>query len=186
MDIQIISAELTTDQKSIIVERTFDGQRNLTKMPKETLAIRAAEYDLDPEDPRVLDIVLMEQFHEPEDPEEIHPLYAAPTVAEALAVVEKRIEQVKTEHGAPAGRMRSLFAAASSPKATPGLGQTKDLLLAHADKEIGIYVKIHRDQNREALVAEPADLKAQMREGAMAIAHSQATAEAAARAAGSR
>jgi hypothetical protein len=149
VDIQITGA--IQSGKYILISRVVDGANWIERMPKETLAIRAAEYDLEPDDPRVLDQVLLEGFYVPEDPDEIHPLFKEATVADALAIMEQRIEQVRNDNGAPKEpAMRSLFHAADLDASTQGLTDAKRLLLDNVDPDLAQWVKINRDEGRKA------------------------------------
>lgn len=166
MDIQITGAEQVG--KWILISSTRDGQPTIMRMPKETLAIRAAEYDLTPDDPRVLDMVLLEGLYQPEDPDEVHPLYSEATVADALATMEERIEQVRNEHGSPKEpQMRSLFHAADLDASTQGLTDAKRVLLEHADPEIMGWVRYNRDTNRHQITNDSKSLTEVVKNQAM-------------------
>src|SRR4051794_7828253 len=116
MDIQITGIEL--DGPWIRVQRTVDGEGHGERMPKETLAIRAAEYNLEPDDPRALDIVLLEMFYTPDDPDEIHPLYRMRNIDDALNEVLRRIQIVRDQNN------------------ISGLELAHSLLLEHAPDDI--------------------------------------------------
>jgi hypothetical protein len=153
MDIQITGIQDPGDG-FLYIERTLDGGElpHLHKMPKEMLAIRSAEYNLPVDDPRALDIVLMEIWVEEPPGEKYAPLYSAPTVEDALEIIMQRVEDAKTRHGAPEQpQMRSLFHAADLPESTQGLTDVKAKLLEHADPEFQKWVHIHRDAARESI-----------------------------------
>lgn len=155
MDIQIVGAEETPDGKHIIVTRTItedDGTSRTypERFPKETLAIRAAEYNLSVDDPRVLDQILLEGFY-PADPDERHPLFSSATIEEAVEIMTERIEHVRNANGAPQRpQMRSLFHAADLDESTQGLTDAKDLFLKHADPGVTVWVQVLRDEGRAA------------------------------------
>lgn len=151
MDIQITGATVHQGTSWLIVARTLDGALNLERMPRETLAIRAAEYDLDPEDPFALDLVLLERFYSPADPEEIHPLFAAPSVAAAERAMRERIAEVQDAHGAPVGKLRPLAAAIAAGKATEGAGKAHRHLQRGANPQVRGAVQFLRDRERERI-----------------------------------
>ncbi len=158
MDIQIVRAELSKDGQFITVFRDItDDEGRLwrdvpERFPKQTLAIRAAEYDLEINDPRVLDQILLENFYKGPSQEQA-PLYSEPTIKKALAKWEDRVESLRVEHGAPEEpQMRSLFHAADLDASTQGLTDAKNLFLEHADPNITLWVKLHRDKLRDKLV----------------------------------
>lgn len=131
MDIQITNAELVEDRWIHIERLHREGDKEWTslhRMPKEILAIRAAEYNLEVDDPRVMDIVLMEPFF-PETTDEVHPLYSRGTVAEALTVQESHLQAAKKKHGTPNKKAH-------------------ELLRKHAPDDIAWAVKHHRDVER--------------------------------------
>jgi hypothetical protein len=153
MDIKIESAELSPDGKFIIVVRSFGpGQGgDIERMPKETLAIRAAEYNLEIDDPMAMDLVMLERFQEDQDPNETHPLYASATVEEALDIMRVRIENARNLHGAPQDvEHRNLFTAADTPESSQGLKDLKGLFVEHSHPDTAIWVKINRDEGRKA------------------------------------
>jgi len=184
MDIQIVGAEETPDGLHIVVTRTItDDEGNSRtypeRFPKETLAIRAAEYDLEVDDPRVLDQILLEGFYDEANPLETHPLHGEKTIADALAVMEKRVERVRNKHGAPKEpKMRSLFHAAELDESTQGLTDAKRLFTKHADPTVGTWVKIMRDEGRRAAknTRNPNIIEA-MKTSALNIEHDKALAE---------
>lgn len=185
MDIQIVKAE-ESEGKWIIVWRTITEDDGTVRTyphryPNVTLAIRAAEYDLEPDDPRVLDIMLLEDFY-PSHPDDKHPLFHASSVAEALAIMEERIETIRNEHGAPKEpQMRSLFHAADVEESTQGLTDAKTLFLKHADPSIGWAVKVNRDEGRKSIAAEARSLVDSIKLQALETAQSQAMEEQVAR-----
>jgi len=176
MDIQIVKAEVQGEY--ILVYRLIDGKQNINRMPKQILSVRAAEYDLPVDDPRVLDIVLLEGYYEPDDPEEIHPLFSSNTIEDALEAIQKRIEKVRDDNGAPKKMpMRSLFHAADTSESTQGLTEAKEVLLEHADPEIGLWVQINRDEARKQVHKNKQTLTEAMRESALAALAEQAQSE---------
>jgi len=151
MDIKITKAELDPDGRHLLVYRTYDEgtpneRTSINRMPKEILSLRAAEYNLEPEHPDVLDMILLEPFI---DMPGLHPLVTAATIVDAHAEVMRHIEAVKQEHGAPAGRMRTLFHAAESSTSSDGLKQAKALLLEHVDPTTVAATKYFRDVGRD-------------------------------------
>jgi hypothetical protein len=182
MDIQIVRAEAIPGN-FILVYRDLtldDGTvlNNVERMPKETLAIRAAEYNLETDDPWALDIVLLERFHRPEVEDTLHPLFAAPTIADALKVMKSRIELARDEHGAPKQMpMRSLFHAADKNESTQGLSDAKGLLLEHADPEVRWPVQFNRDMERKHYRKPTLTLAQRMKQHALATVWDQALAE---------
>lgn len=97
MDIQIVGAELSADGQFITVYRDItedDGTfcpRVPHRYPKETLAIRAAEYDMEIDDPRVLDQILLENFYVDANTDTPDPLFTM-KIPEALEVAQRKIE----------------------------------------------------------------------------------------------
>jgi hypothetical protein len=182
MDIQIVGAEETPDGKHIIVTRTItedDGSSRTypERFPKETLAIRAAEYNLPVDDPRVLDQILLEGFY-PADPNEHHPLFASETIEEAVEIMTARIEHVRNANGAPKQpQMRSLFHAADLAESTQGLTDAKALFLKHADPAVAVWVQILRDQGRGQKPAVQKPFLDQVRDSAFAIEFEKAKIE---------
>src|SRR4051812_20303885 len=98
MDIQIVNV-IDPGDGYLYVIRTLDGIQQPNKMPKEMLAIRAAEYNLDVRDPMALDIMLLEPFMTEQD--DVHPLYAEAKIEDALTIIWGRVENVRVKHGAP-------------------------------------------------------------------------------------
>jgi hypothetical protein len=150
VDIEIVGAE-PEGANYLVVARTLDGELNLERMPRETLAIRAAEYDLEPDDDFILDMVLLERFDEPEDPEELHPLFATSTIKGALKVMHSRIDVVRTTHGAPRNANRVLARAVANGAASKGLVRAQKLLIKNADRDVDEPVRKFRDRERERL-----------------------------------
>jgi hypothetical protein len=150
VDIQIVGAE-PEGQNFLVVARTLDGELNLERYPREVLAIRAAEYDLEPDDDFVLDLVLLERFDEPENVEETHPLFAASTVKGALKVMHSRIDTVRTVHGAPRNANRMMARAVANKAASKGLVRAQNLLVKNADRDVDEPVRRLRDLERERM-----------------------------------
>lgn len=153
MDIQIVDAQVQGD--FLITKRTCDGAIHLRKEPKIVLAIRAAEYNLDVDDPFVLDMILMEPFIRVEDEDEIHPLYAADTVFEAGEILRKRVDDTQELHGAPTGPLRVMAKAIEAKKATQGLVVVQKLLLQNADKRVRGPIQTLRDRERNRMKKKP-------------------------------
>jgi hypothetical protein len=182
MDIQITGI---TDRNDgfLYLERTIDGAPipQYNKMPTQTLAIRAAEYDLSPDDPMALDIVLMENFIVLDKPQPFHPLHTCKTIDEALRIVWAQVEDAKTRNDAPEEpHLRSLFRAADLPvpQSTQGLTDVKERLLNYCDDKAPIWVTIHRDEQRKMANREiPYNLLDQLRSEALSILHDQASEE---------
>lgn len=153
MDIQITGIEDPGDG-FLYIQRTIDGGLvpAQNKMPRETLAIRAAEYNIAPDDPRALDMLLMESYIVLDEPEDAHPLHRCDDIDEALEIIGGRIDAAKTLHNAPKDpRLRSLFHAADLPvpESTQGLTDVKATLLNYCDDSIPIWVKVFRDEARK-------------------------------------
>lgn len=153
MDIQITGVQ-DPDDGFLYIERTIDGGAvpHLNKMPRETLAIRAAEYNLQPDDPRAMDIMLMEPFIVLDKPQIYAPLYTCSDIDEALEIVWGHVEDAKTRNGAPEHPvLRSLFRAADLPvpESTQGLTDVKERLLNYCDDTVHIWVQAHRDNARK-------------------------------------
>lgn len=153
MDITITGAEMDESGRYIHVHRTLrdgtDERLMIEKMPCETLGIRAAEYDLDVDDPVVLDLVLLEGFYRPEDPDEVHPLFSADSVAQAYRVMRDRLEVVRTQHGAPEFPNRLMASAVANGNASDGLVRARALLLEHSTPPgLREHVQVLRDAER--------------------------------------
>jgi hypothetical protein len=165
MDIQIVNV-IDPGDGYLYVIRTLDGIQQPNKMPKEMLAIRAAEYNLDVRDPMALDIMLLEPFMTEQD--DVHPLYAEAKIEDALSIIWGRVENVRVKHGAPKEpQMRSLFHAADLRESTQGLTDTKKALLHHANPDIGTWVKMNRDTGRRQMAERPRTLTETMKLQAM-------------------
>lgn len=151
----------------VLITREVDGGTVLERAPKETLAIRAAEYNLHPEDDFVLDMILLEPFMPAvEGPGDVHPLYSADTVADALEIMRERVESAREAHGAPRGKNRMMAAAIRNGVASQGLVSAHRLYLDSADPRIGPAVHRMRDAERERLCGvrhiEPQDMVSRM------------------------
>ncbi len=129
MDIHIV--DVASEGPWTYVSRIEGGAESIERMPRETLAIRAAEYNLEVDDPRALEIVLLERFYNAEDPDEIHPLYKMRNIDDALNEAQRRIQVVKDEHN------------------VTGLEVAKDVLLEHAPNDIAWAVQHQRDIARD-------------------------------------
>jgi len=128
------------------------------KLPKLALCIRAFEYDLDPEDPLALDLVLRTHYYSdtgnpPIEQNGIHPLFLLPTVAEAAAFVEDRIEEVRADRLAPEVETgaRMLAGAVETKVATKALVSVRSQLLKATDRRLAEPVAYYRDQIRDEL-----------------------------------
>lgn len=166
MDIRIADASYY-QSRFLIVSRQVDGERFMERAPRETLAIRAAEYNLDPDDDFVLDLVMLEPFMGAvEGPGDVHPLYSADTVADALEIMRDRVELARVEHGAPKGKNRMMAAAIRNGVASDGLVTAHRLYLDSADDWIPALVHRSRDAERERLSGvthvEPQDMVSTM------------------------
>jgi hypothetical protein len=175
MDIQILSGAHEENQYIDLI-RTYDGHPNKHRYPKEILAIRAAEYNLEWDDPRVLDMVLLE--HLIPDPEErFHPLYLMDP-HEAIEVVSNRIEVVKQQHDAPEGDAGKLLLAADTDAATLGLKKTKKEMFQRAPRDIDWIIRHHRDSTRKVvdkiMAQGDSDPLRQVRDTALAELHAEA------------
>jgi hypothetical protein len=157
MDIQIAGAELSKDGKYITVYRDItedngEFHKNVPeRFPKETLAIRAAEYDMEIDDPRVLDQILLEGFYQTKETDNPDPLFNL-DISDARDLVQERVEQVRIDNGAPEDPiMRSLFHAADVEESTQGLTEAKRLFLEHADPNVTLWVKYRRDTIKQQM-----------------------------------
>jgi hypothetical protein len=126
------------------------------KMPKLTLAFRAAEYDMDPEDPFALDLVMREYFyHDTDKPHYekggVHPLFYLPSVEEARTFMESRIEEVRVDRKAPQGDSRLLAGAVKAKAATKALVEVRDIFLKSVDKRVAEPIQFYRDQSRDRM-----------------------------------
>lgn len=131
-------------------------------IPPLSLGIRASEYDMDPEDPRVLEMILR-LHHHPETGEakiEDHqgrpPLYTMKTVAAAADFIGERIEEVRVDRIAPAAETgnRMLADAVGNKAATKALVQVRSRLLKAVDKRLVEPVQYYRDAERERVARE--------------------------------
>lgn len=150
-DIEIVHAEVVWDKFVHIMRRHTEGDRvweSLQRMPKETLALRAFEYDGHYEDPKFLDHVLLEHLIETSGDEQFHPLFTE-EIPKALEIVEDRIEGVRTSYGAPQGENRLMAHAVSNKAASKGLVVVRDLLLRNADDKLRDPVVFFRDMERQ-------------------------------------
>jgi hypothetical protein len=183
MDIQISGVEQISSE-FIVVYRdiTIDGvfyKACPNRMPKETLSIRAAEYDLELDNPFALDLLLLENYIPNVDMDEIPPLFTTDTIEEAVSIMEERVEDARNEHGAPKEpMMRSLFHAAELDESTQGLTDVKRMLFKHHDKEIGRWVKINRDMGKSRIKSRTPSLKETLKAQAMSALLDQAQQEA--------
>ena len=138
------------------------------KLPKLALCVRAYEYDLDPEDPLALDMVLRTHFHPftgkpPIAKDGLDPLFTLPTIDAAVANMEDRLEEVRVDRKAPAAETgaRRLAGAIETKVATKALVSVRSQLLKATDKRLAEPVAYYRDQLRDQIAAEatitPAD-----------------------------
>lgn len=148
MDIQIVDVQYGGD-RWLHVHRTLDGVLQINRMPREMLAMRAAEYNLELDDPFALDMMLLENFYPNHDPEASHPLHVSETIEEAVVVMKERIEWVRNEHNAPQGANRMIADAIANSAATQGAVDTQRLLIKHGDKGVIQPVQFFRDKIRE-------------------------------------
>lgn len=150
MDISIEKAALHSPY--IIVNRLVDGQVWIERAPKEILAIRAAEYDLEPDDDFVLDLVLLEPFMVTvEAPGTVHPLFRCDTVADALEEMHARVGEAQEVHGAPKGKNRAMAAAVRNGAASAGLLEVHHRYHKYADPRVRGPVQTLRDAERDRL-----------------------------------
>jgi hypothetical protein len=186
MDIQITGFK-HQDERRVVVYRdlTLDDGTMVKGQPclmfNETLAIRAGEYNTDADDPRILDMILLEHLIVLEDPYETHPLFALDT-PDALEVVENRIEAVRIEHGAPEEPvMRQLFTAADDDRSTQGLTDVKKMFMGNVDKDTMMFARIQFEENRKAHWAERGSSRLsyaqELKARAMGTMHEQASEE---------
>jgi hypothetical protein len=182
MDIQITGIRDPGDG-FLYIERTIDGGTvpHQNKMPKESLAIRAAEYNIEPDDPIALNMLLMENFIVLSQPQPHHPLHTCDDIGEALEIVMAQVEDAKTRNGAPTEpHLRCLYAAADLPvpESTQGLTDVRERLLNYCDDSIPIWVRVHRDENRKQARREnPYNLLNQLKKEAMGVLRDQAMTE---------
>jgi|SRR5690349_523038 len=179
MDIQITGI-VDPGDGFLYLERTIDSSPNkrYNKMPRETLAIRAAEYNLEPDHPKALDIMLMEPFIVYTEPQPFHPLHTCDTIEEALQIVWAQVEDAKTRNQAPTEpHLRSLFHAADLPvpESTQGLTDVKERLLHYCDDTVPIWVKVYRDEERKKVRRDnPYNLLRQLKDHALSVLHEEA------------
>jgi AcrR family transcriptional regulator len=146
MDIQIVDA--IEVGRNLEIRRTFDTTHvDVHRMPREILAIRAAEYNLEVDDPFALDLLLLERFIDV-NPEETPPLYSRSTIAEAVEEMKNRIEVVRATHGSPAEPRRLLAHGIDAGIATDGLVEAQRLLLKHVHEDIIEPTKFFRNEIR--------------------------------------
>jgi len=157
MDIQVYKAEIySRDPEYTVIWRSLDTIYPLAqKCPKDLLALRAAEYNLDIEDPRAFDMVMMEMWVSTPEEEVIHPLYRCEYIEESLEIVMSRVDEAKKTHGHPEDKW-SLFHAADlpEPESTKGLTDSKEIFLTRADKDVMRWQKIMRDEGRKRILNE--------------------------------
>lgn len=152
MDITITEAELVEGRYLRLVSVAIDAGKErvaLMQMPKETLAIRAAEYDVEVDDPFALELVMREHLIRSDD--FVAPLYTDLSAQELRAEMDRRLEAVRVEHGAPAGADRLIARAVELDKASDGMVEAHRLFLTHADPDIREVVQEYRDRERARL-----------------------------------
>lgn len=148
-DIQVVNSEPLGDIFTVTTH-TIDGKFHKTRWPKETLGIRAAEYDLEPEDPEVLELVMLEPWVTEFDPHEVHPLFAAKSVAKALDIMRARLERVREVHGSPKDPAKRMLArAVANGHATRGLVLAHGHFHKHVHPGLVVPVQAMRDEGRE-------------------------------------
>jgi hypothetical protein len=159
--------DVKSDDKFLYIATVIGPDPNayphMHKMPKLTLSIRAAEYNLDVEDPLALDMVLREHLYfrtglPRYDVNGVHPLFYLPSVGAAASFMEKRIEEVRVDRKAPEIETgnRMLAGAVENKAASKGLVAVRDQLLLAQDSRIIEPVQFYRDQSRES-AARPVD-----------------------------
>lgn len=150
MDITIVDGELSESRYTHVMrdEVYEDGTAgtHIHRMPKEILSLRAAEYDLPVDDPRVLDMVLLEHLILTDDLPDPHPLFAADSVKDALKQMEKMLDILRERHGQP---KEKFLANAKNP--SQGLIVVQGLLHAHTDSSVIEPVKYFRDKERSVV-----------------------------------
>lgn len=174
MDIQIVDSHEYYDPNFVVIRRTLDGMPFAQRQPKDVLFLRAAEYNLEPDDPRVLDMVLLECFTVWDPTMVVAPLYQQIDIEEALSIVEGKIEDVRVEHGAPEEpMMRQLFTAADLEESTEGLTLAKTILFK-GDHRVMPWHKIMRDEGRKEMASVSTPMEQMLKGQALAILHEQA------------
>jgi hypothetical protein len=157
MSVDITITDSVYEQgRFVIISRTVvdagETRKVLERAPKETLAIRAAEYDLETDDDFVLDLVLLEPFMRmAEGPGDVHPLYSADSVKDALEIMRDRVEDARAEHGAPRGKNRMMAAAIRNGAASAGLVRAHHRYQESADTRVVDPIRYMRDKERERL-----------------------------------
>lgn len=161
--IHILSTDYTVgDPRFLTVTRDIGGVIHTNVMPRETLAIRAAEYDLDPHDPLALDIVLLEDFHIGHD--DVHPLFSTKSVESARIIMADRIEAIRERKGAPTGRNRMMADAVANGAASVGLVDFHRFSHVHVPEVDPAVVAFLRELSRHKAAArsEPTTLAQKM------------------------
>lgn len=157
---RITITDSDADDEFIYVRRTIEDWPDrdpvvlgIEKMPAWTHVARAAEYDLDPADPIVMDMVLLENFHTVATGEhdDVHPLFAEESVAKALSVMRSRLVTVRKFVKAPTKAPHTrLWTAADTDEASAGLVTLKritvDRTKVHA--AMASHVQAARDHQR--------------------------------------
>jgi hypothetical protein len=154
MDITITNGEISYDPRFLHVHRTGVGRdssfhygpsgSNIERLPKETVAIRAAEYGLPMDHPKALDMVLLEHLIPGEEYPEFHPLFTD-GVKEGLAFMDAMMDKVRAKHGEP---RNVKFLALAKSNVSRGLVTSRELLWTHADENLRSAVEHFRDQQR--------------------------------------
>lgn len=153
MDITITESAYDQERflliRRTVVDEAGEVHSFLERAPKETVAIRAAEYNLEPDDDFVLEMVLLEPFLPAvEGPGDVHPLYSADSVKDAVEIMRERVELARTLHGAPKMLMAK---AVRKGVASAGLVAAHRQYSESADPRIVGPIRRMRDAERERL-----------------------------------
>lgn len=155
--------QVESDDRFLYIASTIgpdtDVVPHMHKLPKLALTVRAAEYNLDVEDPLALDLILRSHWYPQIDGSTtpsyekngIPPLLYMPSVQEASTFMDERIEEVRVDRKAPPKDTgsRMLAGAIRNKDCTKGLVVVRDKLLSAYDRRLAEPVQFYRDQARE-------------------------------------
>jgi hypothetical protein len=146
-DIEIIDG--MNDGRFTYVRSLINGDiKRIDRMPQSILSMHAAEYNLDPEDDFVLDLILL-QRHLIFDDASQHPLWASDTLEEAVDAMKNLIEGVRVMHGSPEGENRMMAAAIRNNAASEGLVTSHGLLVSKIDTRVIDPIRAMTHSKRE-------------------------------------
>jgi hypothetical protein len=166
--------ETKSDEKFLYIATVVGPDPNAApyyhRLPKITLTCRAAEYNLDIEDPLALDITMREHLYhmsnlEPYEKNGLHPLLTLPSVELATEFMAMRIEDVRVDRKAPqeVSGNRMLAGAVKNKAATKALVEVHEGLLRAYDKRVIEPLQFYRDQIREKLATPEDPIEALLR-----------------------